>query len=160
MDILTKIQILLDEQGKSQTDLTNALGLKQPAFSEWKKGKSASYKKYLYQIASFLGVSPDYLLGKTDDRQMFIIQADPDKVREHEELQEKRRKESQRQLYEAMKDYYEGPSQTKKAPASAGDKNIIRIAGRDGSYVVKRLTDEELAAYKTMIAHLPDADDL
>jgi len=69
LDILTKIQKLLDAQGKSQTDLTNALGLKQPAFSEWKSGKSASYKKYLYQIADFLGVSPDYLSGKTDDQE-------------------------------------------------------------------------------------------
>ncbi len=38
------------------------------------------------------------------------------------------------------------------------DKNIIRIAGRDGSYVEKRLTDEQLAAVKTLISQLPDAD--
>jgi transcriptional regulator with XRE-family HTH domain len=63
LDILAKIQELLEMQGKSQTDLTNALGLKQPAFSEWKSGKSASYKKYLYQIADYFGVTADYLRG-------------------------------------------------------------------------------------------------
>ncbi len=51
----------------------------------------------------------------------------------------------------------------KKSPSEGeltegNDKNIIRIAGRDGSYVEKRLTDEQLAAVKTLISQLPDAD--
>lgn len=51
-----------------------------------------------------------------------------------------------------------------KAPATEGkreeDTNIIRIAGRDGSYAEKRLTDEQLAAIKAIIDQLPEADDL
>lgn len=39
-------------------------------------------------------------------------------------------------------------------------KNVVRIAGRDGSYVEKKLSDEQVAALKTLIDQLPEADDL
>ena len=41
-----------------------------------------------------------------------------------------------------------------------GDRNVIRILGRDGSAVTKILTDEQLRAFLTMVDHLPEADDL
>jgi transcriptional regulator with XRE-family HTH domain len=68
LDALTKIQEVLKEQSKGQKDLTAHLGLAQSAFSSWKIGQSTSYQKYLPQIADFLGVSVDYLLGRSDDR--------------------------------------------------------------------------------------------
>ena len=37
--------------------------------------------------------------------------------------------------------------------------NIIKIAGRDGSYREKRLTDEDLAALTILIDRFPDASD-
>ena len=39
-------------------------------------------------------------------------------------------------------------------------KNVVRLAGRDGSYVEKKLSDEQVAALKTLIDQLPEADDL
>ncbi len=38
--------------------------------------------------------------------------------------------------------------------------NIIKIAGRDGSYVERKLTDDQLDLIKRMIEQMPDADDL
>lgn len=38
-------------------------------------------------------------------------------------------------------------------------RNIIKIAGRDGSYEERRLTDEQLAALKAILAQMPDASD-
>lgn len=43
---------------------------------------------------------------------------------------------------------------------SGPSRNVLRLAGRDGSYVERNLTDEQLAAIKMMIEQLPDADDL
>lgn len=43
---------------------------------------------------------------------------------------------------------------------SGPNRNVLRLAGRDGSYVERNLTDEQLAAIKMMIEQLPDADDL
>ena len=39
------------------------------------------------------------------------------------------------------------------------NRNFIRIAGRDGSYVEKVLTDAQMAAVKAMIEQLPDASE-
>lgn len=52
-----------------------------------------------------------------------------------------------------------------RVPTAEGDgehsnKNIIRIAGRNGLYIEKSLTDEQLSALETLIASLPDAEDL
>lgn len=38
--------------------------------------------------------------------------------------------------------------------------NTIKIAGRDGSFVERQLTDEQLSALKLIVDQLPDADDL
>ena len=38
--------------------------------------------------------------------------------------------------------------------------NTIKIAGRDGSYEERALTDEQLELFKKMIAALPEATDL
>ncbi len=60
MDILDRILMLLGN--REQRELTNFLGLKSVAFSEWKSGKSKSYKKYLIEIADFFNISLDYLV--------------------------------------------------------------------------------------------------
>ena len=67
MDTLDRISDILVKQGKKQKDLTAFLGVKESAYSEWRKGKSLSYKsKYINRIAEYLNVTPDYLLGKSD----------------------------------------------------------------------------------------------
>lgn len=60
MEIINRISLLL--AGREQKELTNYLGLKSVAFSEWKSGKSKSYRKYLIEIAEFFNVSLDYLV--------------------------------------------------------------------------------------------------
>lgn len=45
-------------------------------------------------------------------------------------------------------------------PVSESGRNMIKLAGRDGSYVEKKLTDEQTSMLKTLIDQLPDADDL
>lgn len=39
-------------------------------------------------------------------------------------------------------------------------KNVVRIAGRDGSFIEKNLSDKQVAALKALIDQLPEADDL
>lgn len=67
-DTIIKIMELLKEQNHQQKDLTDYLGIKRSVFSAWKNGTSASYKKYLPEIASFLSVSTDYLAGRSEYR--------------------------------------------------------------------------------------------
>lgn len=63
MSTLDKICELLDQQGKKQKDLTDFLGISKNSFTDWKSGRIKSYTKHIPQIAEFLGVSTDYLLG-------------------------------------------------------------------------------------------------
>lgn len=64
MNILDRICMLLGD-GKQQ-ELTDYLGLKKTAFSDWKGGKSNSYRKYLIEIAEFFNVSLDFLVFGTE----------------------------------------------------------------------------------------------
>lgn len=55
-------------------------------------------------------------------------------------------------------------SDEQKEPTPVGGdgqgRNIIKIAGRDGSLIERQLTDEQVAALKLMLAQLPEVDDL
>lgn len=42
-------------------------------------------------------------------------------------------------------------------PESGQHINIVKIAGRDGSYKEKRLTDEQIKALQTIIDQMPEA---
>lgn len=49
----------------------------------------------------------------------------------------------------------------KNIPAhSVEGRNVIKIAGRDGTYEERTLTDEQLNALLAIINQMPDADDL
>ncbi len=58
-------------------------------------------------------------------------------------------------------DYLMGVTEEQKetpTPNSEDERNVVRMAGRDGSYVVRRLSDEQYAAFKALLEQLPDAD--
>lgn len=58
---------LLKEKGLQQKDLTDYLNIHKTTFTSWKRGTSNSYLKCLPEIAKFLNVTPDYLLGYTSE---------------------------------------------------------------------------------------------
>lgn len=62
-DILDNILNEMKKQKKTQKELTDFLGITKNVFTDWKNGKNKSYMKYLPQIAIFLNVSVDHLLG-------------------------------------------------------------------------------------------------
>lgn len=64
----------MKEQRVSQQEICRYLNLTKHAFSDWKSGKSESYLKYLPQIAEYLDVSVDYLLGKSYTEQEEVTQ--------------------------------------------------------------------------------------
>lgn len=68
MGTLDKIIELLEKQNRQQKELTDYLGVEKSTFSAWKNGKSASYKKYLPEIAKFFSITVDELIGNSVDR--------------------------------------------------------------------------------------------
>ena len=73
----------MQKQGKQQKDLTDFLGIHRNVYSDWKSGKSKSYTKYLYQIASFLGTTPEYLKGETNISQTNTVTGNYNVVGNH-----------------------------------------------------------------------------
>lgn len=67
MNTVDTILELLQMQNKQQKELTKFLQIGDSSISEWKKGKTKSYLKYIDKIAQFFGVSVDYLLGLSSD---------------------------------------------------------------------------------------------
>ena len=66
---LNKIIDLMSQNACDNQKLATALGLNRQVVTDWKAGRSKSYKKYLPQIAEYFNVSVDYLLGKTEEEQ-------------------------------------------------------------------------------------------
>ena len=54
MRILDRITEELKTQKKTQKNLCDFLGLSSNNYTDWKSGKSSSYKKYLPEIAEYL----------------------------------------------------------------------------------------------------------
>jgi transcriptional regulator with XRE-family HTH domain len=48
-------------------DFCVALDINKSAVTDWKKGKTKSYLKYIDKIAEYFGVSMDYFLDNTDE---------------------------------------------------------------------------------------------
>ena len=63
MSTLDKILYCLKSKGKNQKQLAEYLGISSNVITDWKSGRISSYDKYIVQIADFLNVSTDYLLG-------------------------------------------------------------------------------------------------
>lgn len=63
MDTAELIFKALKEKGKTQQSLADAIGVTKFQISEWKRGKTRSYTEHLSEIAKFLDVTTDYLLG-------------------------------------------------------------------------------------------------
>lgn len=80
--VLQRILDKKEELGITDVKMQKDLGIYASAFSEWRSGRSKSYSKYISQIADYLGVSADYLLGtdtiKVVDEERNIIVLDDD----------------------------------------------------------------------------------
>ena len=44
-------------------------------------------------------------------------------------------------------------------PFNPDDRNVLRLAGRDGSYLERTLTDDQLRALTAILDQMPDASD-
>ena len=74
-EVVSRITELLIKQGKTQTELLEALGLHRNNFTKWKAGRKRSYLLYIDEIARYFDVSPTYLLrGEEDEETMKLSQ--------------------------------------------------------------------------------------
>lgn len=65
MNTLDKILFLISKNGMSELEFTQKIGVNKTTVTEWKSGKTKSFKKHIDKIASVLNVTPDFLLSDT-----------------------------------------------------------------------------------------------
>lgn len=67
-EVVARITELLIRKGLTQKNLLEHLGLHPNNYTEWKSGRKRSYLLYIDEIATYLDISPTFLLrGKDDD---------------------------------------------------------------------------------------------
>ena len=73
--MLDRITKTMEEKGITQRELTQKLGIAESAFGGWRRGATSSYRTYLPEIATILGVTTDYLAfgTKTENEEFFRL---------------------------------------------------------------------------------------
>ena len=66
-----RLRDLREDQDKSQAEMAQLLGCSQQAYSRYETGKAQMPYAVMDQLASYYGVSVDYLLGRTDERKPY-----------------------------------------------------------------------------------------
>lgn len=138
------IEELCSERGIKPGKMCADLGISRGIIGDLKAGRTKQLSsENVAKIASYFSVSADYLLGNVSDP-FFCL-------------------DNERILAEIN----DTGEESKKTPTVSGkrciecqeisDRNIIRIAGRDGSYEERILTDEQISALKVLLSQLPDA---
>lgn len=74
MTTLEKILFLINKNGLTEIEFTEKIGLNKTAVTEWKNGKTKSYKKHIQKIAAILNVTEEYLL--LDENETSNIEGD------------------------------------------------------------------------------------
>jgi transcriptional regulator with XRE-family HTH domain len=63
---MERIKELREERGMTQKELAEALGIDRTAIAKYESGASGAKSEMLEKLATFFGVSTDYLLGRTN----------------------------------------------------------------------------------------------
>lgn len=131
---------LCREKGVAPTRAALDIGLSKSAPTTWKKRGLTPQGGTINKLADYFHVSADYLLGNVSDPSFHL--------------------DNERILREINSYGDETDAEKTPTPVPESERNIVKLAGRDGSYVEKKLTDEQTSMLRTLIDQLPDADDL
>lgn len=82
MNMITRIEKMLNEQGIKRSAMLADLDIPSSTFSTWKKKGSDPDLKSVIKLANYLGVSMDYILtGETENIQKIELEHEPIQIR-------------------------------------------------------------------------------
>lgn len=142
---MDRIRELRLSSNKSMRQVASELELPYTTYVNYEKGLREPNSEILIKLANYYHVTIDYLLGHVNDPFFYL--------------------DNERILAE-INDTGEGDEKTPAGQGKrfekcidANNRNTIRIAGRNGSYEERVLSDEQLSALKAIIDQMPDASD-
>ena len=68
---IERLKEIREDKDLNQSEIANALSIKQQQYSEYEIGKRLIPINYLYDLADFYNTSIDYLVGRTDERKPY-----------------------------------------------------------------------------------------
>ena len=71
MAFYKRIRDLREDNDKTQQEIENYLGMKQPQYYRYETGSRDIPLDILIKLADFYGVSVDYILGRTDNPKLY-----------------------------------------------------------------------------------------
>lgn len=71
MAFYKRIRDLREDNDKTQQEIANYLGMKQPQYYRYENGSRDIPSDILIKLADFYGVSVDYILGRTDNPKLY-----------------------------------------------------------------------------------------
>lgn len=128
---------LCKAHGETPNSVAKEIGSSSGSVTAWKKGTEPR-NATMTKIADYFDTTVDYLTGRTDDpenSERFVLECSADGQKETPPFPNEREKQGNE------------------------NRNLIRIAGRDGFYQEHYLSDGQLAAIKAILDQLPDASD-
>ena len=129
-----RLRDLCEEGNMTVNELVRILNLSSGSPTAWKSGATPR-RATVQKIADYFHVSADYLLGHVSEPYFFL---DNDRI-----LADLNSYETENAPILPKKD-------------RRNNMNVLRIAGRDGSYRVRYLTDEQMAALQAILDQMPE----
>lgn len=134
MDFLEKLNYLMDKNHLNKSTLSKACNIPYTTIDGWyKKGYEGLKLTTLRKLAEFFGTSLDYWASEDNE----LTAGKSESANKAEWLH------STRNL------------QSKEVPRT----NVLRLAGRDGSYRERVLSDQQMAALEAILDQMPDVPD-
>lgn len=127
--------------GKKPSVVASELGINKSNVSNWKNNGYTPRGEALQRIADYFDTTVDYLMGRTNNPEnsdRFGLEDPADRS------------------LDIFRDIEKAPTPVSE---SGPARNIIKIAGRDGSFVERELTDEQVALMKNMLDQFKPIDD-
>lgn len=146
MNIAEPLKKMMEQKGISRSKLGREIGVHTSTVSNWLDGKDVKLEN-LAILCSYFDCSMDDFVG---EEAMELVPPE---------------RSTRGMTPEEREAYYRGQyldeKKEKPTPVSESGRpvNIVKIAGRDGSYAEKRLTDEQVKALQTIIDQMPEAPD-
>lgn len=125
-----RLRELLDINGITQSELARKSGISKSSISRYLKGDWEAKQDAVYSIAKTTNVNEAWLMG-----------------------------------YDVPMERHDAaiPINSEIIPTPVSESghpvNVIKIAGRDGSYIEKRVSDEQLALFQSMLDQMKPVDD-
>lgn len=158
MSIIERIVQIMDLKHLNQTELCRILQITNSTFSTWKTRGTDPPAKYLILICDFLGVSVDYLLGRTNE--LNTSNTSKQLTQNEQELLDIFKKFSERDQIKILGKMEDWTSKVPVAPSSTSQPEKVqkapdrpwRMAARssDGSYTTRTLSPEEVEIIKSL----------